>query len=388
MPDAVVPFTIGVPDAELDELRRRIRATRWPAPMVDDWSLGTAPEALRRLLEHWGGDYDWRAAEARLNAIDQVQVTVPVEHGDETVRVHALRAGTPGATPLLLVHGWPDGFIRFETALPLIADRFEVVVPSIPGFGFSAIPAQAFGPTAVADALAELMSALGHERFVVHGADIGSSIAQQLALRHPERVIALHLGEVPLRMVRTLDASELDDAERELVARLQAWDAAEGAYSHLQRTKPQTLAASLNDSPAGLASWMLEKFHAWGDVGERPDGVFARFGLDDLCTNLTIYWVTQTAGSAFRIYYETMRNMSMNKAPVRKIDIPTAVAIFPRDMVPAPRVFAERVFNVQQWTEMPEGGHFAAMEKPDLLAADIIRWAKKLEVPAQLEIQH
>jgi len=215
----VAPFRIDIPHSELDELRRRILATRWPDRMADDWSLGTAPDQLRRLLEHWGGAYDWRAAEARLNAIPQVQVTVPLPGpvplpvpDAAGIRLHALRAGTPGATPLLLIHGWPDSVIRFEQALPLIAERFDIVVPSIPGYGFSAIPAQAFGPTAVADAFAGLMAALGHDRFVVHGADIGSSIAQQLALRHPDRVSALHLGEVPLRMVRTLDPADLDDA--------------------------------------------------------------------------------------------------------------------------------------------------------------------------------
>jgi len=375
-PGAVTPFTIRIPDAELDELRRRIRATRWPAPMTDDWSLGTAPAELRRLLEHWGGDYDWRAAEARLNAIDQVQVAVPVGAGDETLRVHALLAGTPGATPLLLIHGWPDGFIRFEAVLPLIAERFEIVVPSIPGYGFSEIPARAFGPTAVADAFAGLMSALGHERFVVHGADIGSSIAQQLAVRHPERVSALHLGEVPLRMVRSLDPAELDDAERELLARLQAWDVAEGAYSHLQRTKPQTLAASLNDSPAGLASWMLEKFRAWGDVDDSPGAVFSRFSLDDLCTNLTIYWVTQSAGSAGRYYANTRLDTFDNS----RVAAPTGAALFPKDILVAPRKTAERWFNVQRWTEMPSGGHFGPWEEPEAWAAELTAFADQVGV--------
>jgi len=378
MASAVTPFTIRIPDAELDELRRRIHATRWPEPMTEDWSLGTAPRELRRLLDHWGGDYDWRAAEARLNAIDQVQVSVPDSDPADatTIRVHALRAGTPGATPLLLVHGWPDGFIRFESALPLIAERFEIVVPSIPGYGFSEIPARAFGPTAVADAFAGLMAALGHERFVVHGADIGSSIAQQLAVRHPERVSALHLGEVPLRMVRTLDPAALDDAERELLARLQAWDVAEGAYSHLQRTKPQTLAASLNDSPAGLASWILEKFRAWGDVGDGPGDVLSRFGLDDLCTNLTIYWVTQTAGSAGRYYANTRLDTFDNS----RVAAPTGAALFPKDILVAPRTTAERWFNVQRWTEMPSGGHFGPWEEPDAWAAEIIAFADQVGV--------
>ena len=368
----ITPFRIDVPQAELDELRRRIAETRWPEPMADDWSLGTAPAELRRLLEHWGGAYDWRAAEARLNEIDQVQVTVPVQDGAGT-RVHTLRAGTPGATPLLLIHGWPDGFIRFEKALPLIAERFEIVVPSIPGYGFSEIPSRAFGPTAVAAALAGLMAALGHERFVVHGADIGSSIGQQLALRHPEKVSALHLGEVPLRMVRTLSSAELSDAERELLTKLEAWDAAEGAYSHQQRTKPQTLAASLNDSPAGLASWMLEKFHSWSD--DHGD-VFSRFSLDDLATNLTIYWVTQTAGSAAR-YYANTRLDTLDNA---RVTVPTGGALFPKDITRAPRATAERWFDVKRWTEMPSGGHFGPWEEPRAWSDELIAFADQVGV--------
>ena len=273
-------FTIDIPQAELDDLRARLRATRWPDAVVDDWSQGTAPSALRRLVEYWADEYDWRAAEARLNAFEQVKID----------GVHALRAGTPGATPLLLIHGWPDGFVRFERAIPYLAGRFDLVIPSIPGFGFSDRPDIGLGPAGVARAFADLMTALGIERFGVHGADIGSQIAEQLTLQHPERVIGLHLGDVPLRRLRALTAEQLDDDERAWTVAAQQWDIAEGAYGHQQRTKPQTLAAALNDSPAGLASWMLEKFESWTDDS-------ASLTLDDLCTNFTIYWVTQTAGS-------------------------------------------------------------------------------------------
>jgi microsomal epoxide hydrolase len=368
----VIPFTIDVPEPELDELRRRLAATRWAPPMADDWSLGTPPDELRRMVEHWGGAYDWRAAEARLNAIEQVMVTVPVQDGAGT-RVHALRAGTAGATPLLLIHGWPDSFLRFEKALPLLASRFDIVVPSIPGYGFSDIPAGDFGPTAVADCLAALMGELGHERFVVHGADIGSTIGQQLALRHPGRVSALHLGDVPLRMMRLLDAVDLDDAERALTGRLQAWDVAEGAYSHLQRTKPQTLAASLNDSPAGLASWVLEKFRAWSDCGGE---VFSRFTPDELATNLTIYWVTATAGSAGRYYHSTRVDTLDNSM----VTVPTGAALFPRDILVVPRATAERWFDVRRWTEMPSGGHFGPWEEPEAWSTELIAFADQLGV--------
>ncbi|MEO5920922.1 MAG: epoxide hydrolase family protein [Pseudolysinimonas sp.] len=360
-----LPFTIDVPEAELDDLRRRLRATRWPDAVADDWSQGTAPGDLRRLVEHWGNAFDWRAAERRLNALDHVTVKVDGE------RIHAVRAGTPGATPLLLVHGWPDSFLRFEKAIPLLAARFELVIPSIPGYGFSDRPASALGPAGVARRFAQLMTALGHERFGVHGADIGSQIAEQLALFAPDRVIGLHLGDVPLRRLRALDSADLNEAELAWRAAMQEWEGAEGAYAHLQRTKPQTLAASLNDSPAGLASWVLEKFRAWSDC----DGdVFSRFTLDELATNLTIYWVTQTAGSAGR-YYLDARLAELDSSPVTT---PTGIATFPKDLLVAPGRSAERWFNLQRLTQMPRGGHFGPWEEPESWSTEVIAFFDQL----------
>ena len=345
----VTPFTIEVPQAELDELRRRLRATRWPDAVTDDWSQGIPPAALRRVVEHWADAYDWRAVERSLNELDHVMVD----------GIHAIRAGTPGATPLLLVHGWPDGFVRFLRALPLIADRFEIVIPSIPGFGFSADPAEPLGPIGVADRFAGLMSALGHERFAVHGGDIGTQIADQLGLRHPGRVTALHLGDVPLRRMRGIPPAEQTAAEQAWTVNGAAWELAEGAYSHLQRTKPQTLAASLNDSPAGLAAWILEKFEAWSDRG------LAAFSLDDLATNLTIYWVTQSAGSAARYYYDN------TVTPTGRQTVPIGFAVFPADLCPAPRESAERWYPVARWADLPRGGHFGPWEEPELWAAEV-----------------
>ncbi len=367
----ITPYRIDVPQAEIDELRRRLAATRWPDAAADDWSRGTAPADLRRLLEHWGGPFDWRAAEARINAYEQVLVEV---HGGRQ-QVHALRAGTPGATPLLLVHGWPDGFIRFLEALPLLADRFDIVVPSIPGYGFSGRPTVPTGPAVIAGWLAELMDTLGLDRFLVHGADIGSQIAEQVALAVPERVAALHLGDAPLRRLRSIPPDQLDDAERVWAQELVTWEAAEGAYGHQQRTKPQTLAASLNDSPAGLASWILEKFHAWSDRGD--DGsVFDVFTLDDLCTNLTIYWVTQTAGSAARYYYDSSRA----DLPTVPVTVPTGIAVFPHDILVAPNHSAERWFDIQRWTDMPRGGHFGPWEQPDAWSREITAFADQLGI--------
>lgn len=352
----ITPFTIDVPQAELDDLRARLRATRWPDAAVTDWSQGIPPTALRRVVEYWAGEFDWRAVEHRLNELDHVMVD----------GIHAVRAGTPGATPLLLVHGWPDSFVRFLAALPLIADRFEIVIPSIPGYGFSAHPAEPLGPVGVADRFAGLMSELGHERFAVHGGDIGTQIADQLGLRHPDRITALHLGDVPLRRMRGIDPAERTEAEKAWAVNGTAWELAEGAYSHLQRTKPQTLSAALNDSPAGLAAWILEKFEAWSDRG------LDAFTLESLATNLTIYWVTQSAGSAARYYYDN------TVTPTGRQTTPTGFALFPADICPAPEESARRWYPVERWTTMARGGHFGPWEEPELWGAELREFADQL----------
>ena len=360
----VEPFTIDVPQADLDDLRDRIaRTRRFPVAVAEDWSRGTPPAALDRVLTHWGGEYDWRAAERRLNLLDHQTVTVPTPEGDG-LSIHVIRAGTPGKTPLLLVHGWPDGFVRFEKALPLLTDRFELIVPSIPGFAFSGKPATLLGPVGVADAFAGVMSALGHERFGVHGADLGSQIGEQLALRHPERLLGLHLGDIPLRRLRALAASgeQISAAEQATLDELSEWETAEGAYARLQRTKPQTIGAALDDSPAGLAAWIVEKFQAWTD-----GDVFDVYTLDELCTNLTIYWVTASATSAAQYYYDNGHSALTNDA----VTVPTGVAIWPKDIVHGSRASVERWFPVVQWTEQPRGGHFGPWEQPQLWADDV-----------------
>ena len=354
-PSPISPFTIDIPQADLDDLRDRLARTRRTPREAHDWSRGTQTDALDALLAHWTGPYDWRAAEARLNALGE-HVMVDIDG----IRVHAVRAGTPGKTPLLLIHGWPDGFWRFAAALPSLAERFDLVIPSIPGYGFSDRPSQPTGPAAVGELFAALMSALGIERFGIHGGDIGSTIGEQLALRHPDRIIGLHLGDAPLHRPRGLAPDELTDDDREWMARLSLWDTAEAAYSRLQRTKPQTLAVALDDSPAALAAWILEKFHGWSDDLDT-------FTLDDLCTNLTVYWVTRTAGSSVHYYYDNAHS----ELGTDYVAAPTAFAQFPHDILPAPRSSVERWFNVQRFTEFERGGHFGPWESPGPWAADV-----------------
>lgn len=354
------PFTIAVPQADLDDLRDRLTRTRRTPREVHDWSRGTQTDALDALLAHWAGPFltddatGWRAVERRWNAYDQALVDV------DGLRLHTVRAGTPGATPLLLLHGWPDGFWRFEPALPLLADRFDLVVPSLPGFGFSDRPSQPTGPAVTGDLLVGLMRRLGFERFGLHGGDIGSTIGEQLALRHPDAVLGLHLGDAPLHRPRALSPDERTDEDRDWMARLARWDADEAAYSRLQRTKPQTLAVSLDDSPAGLAAWILEKFHGWS---ERLDA----FSPDDLATTLTVYWVTRTAGSSAHYYYDNAHS-ELGRGFVAA---PTAFAQFPFDILPAPRASVERWFDVRRFTRFERGGHFGPWEQPEPWAADV-----------------
>ncbi len=361
-------FTIDIPQAEVDDLRDRIaRTRRAPVAVATDWSRGMPPSVLDTVLDHWGGAYDWRAAETRLNGYDQYTVDV------DGLGVHVIRGGTPGATPLLLIHGWPDGFVRFEKAMPLLAGRFELVVPSIPGFAFSGKPDRALGPTGVADVFAALMTALGHERFGVHGADLGSQIAEQIATRHPGRVLGMHLGDVPLRRLRALaagDPSAITDLDREWLDRLTAWETAEGAYARLQRTKPQTIGAALDDSPAGLAAWIVEKFQAWSD-GDALDV----YTLDELCTNLSIYWFTRSATSAAQYYYDNGHSV----LPDDPVDVPTGIAMWPADLLPGPQPSVTRWFDVVRWTEMPRGGHFGPWEQPRLFADDVIAFFDAVE---------
>jgi len=283
--------------------------------------------------------------------------------------------------PILLTHGYPDSFVRFLQIIPLLTAEgagglsFDVVVPSIPGYGFSDRPKEpGMNTERIAGLFARLMKALGYPKFIAHGGDWGSSITERLALNYPESLLGIHLTDVPFRHLFTMRPEEMSEAEKKYLEAGRQWQMTEGAYAMLQATRPQTLAYAMNDSPIGLAAWIIEKFHSWSDINGNLENCYTK---DELLTNLTIYWVTQTAGSAFRIYYETMRDLTKS-GRTEKIEIPTAVCIFPKDLVPAPKEFAERIFDLRQWTPMPAGGHFAAMEQPQLLASDIIQFAGKL----------
>jgi pimeloyl-ACP methyl ester carboxylesterase len=347
-------FTIDVPDAVLDDLRDRLARTRWPVTARGvGWDRGTDPDYLRELLAYWQDGYDWRRHEAALNALPQVKV-------DGVHAVHR-RAADPDAPTLLLAHGWPDSFLRYTKLLPLLPD-VHLVVPSLPGYGFSDPPAEPgqASRAALGERLAELMAALGYERYAVSGGDIGSGTVEAIAAAHPDRVTGMHLTDLPLSGLAGFDPADLTDAEREYVAAARQWQQREGAYPQLQATKPTTAAYGLSDSPAGLAGWLVEKFRSWSD------DFAGSFPRDELLTHLTLYWVTNSIGSSFHPYADREA-----RGTDGRLAVPTAVSVFPADLLRAPREFAERFLDVRQWVEHDRGGHFAALEVPELLVGDL-----------------
>jgi pimeloyl-ACP methyl ester carboxylesterase len=362
----VEPFTLQTAPAALDDLRRRLRATRWPdAPEDAGWSLGTDVEYLRELVAYWADEFDWPAQEAALNRLPHVRV-------GGVHAVHA-RAVAPSAMPLVLTHGWPDSFWRYSKVIPLLtdpgshgadpADAFDVVVPDMPGYGYSAGPA--LDSIGVAARWARLMTALGYARFGAAGGDIGSHVSRYLALDHPDRVVAVHRTDAGVPVL-TGDPAELTQEERDWFQTVAGWGAAEGAYAAVHRTKPQTLAVGLTDSPAGLASWIVEKLRAWSDC----DGDIQRsFSKDEILTNITIYWLTGTIASSMRMY---RANAGIPPAQLaRRVEVPSGFSLFPGDLLRPPRAWLDRTANTVRVTEPARGGHFAPFEEPELYAQEL-----------------
>ncbi len=371
----VEPFRIAVASETLRDLRDRIARTRWPDEIPDaNWEYGTSRPYLRELLDYWARGFDWRAREVELNCLPHYRTTID---GLGIHFVHA-RSKEPGALPILLTHGWPSTFHEMTRLIPLLTDpvshgggprdAFHVVVPSLPGYGFSDIPRRrGLTKTRIAALWARLMTeVLGYERFAARGGDIGAGVTSWLAFDYPERVVGIHVSDV-LRPGIGPGSPPLSAAERRFLAEEEAWMRAEGAYDYLQATKPQTLAYGLNDSPAGLAAWIVEKFRSWSDCGGQVE---RRFSKDDLLTFLTIYWVTGTINSANRLYFDRDREPRV-LAPGQRVEVPCAVTIFPADIDKPPREWGERSYRVERWTEMLRGGHFAAWEEPELLADDL-----------------
>jgi pimeloyl-ACP methyl ester carboxylesterase len=369
------PFTIEIPQADLDDLRERLRRTRWPSELPGvGWSRGVPRDYLAELAGYWGGAYDWRKHEAELNQLPQFLTTVD---GQRLHFLH-LRSPEPDATPLLLLHGWPGSIVEFLDVIgPLRdprahggeeSDAFHLVIPSLPGYGFSGpVTEPGWTDGRAAGALAELMRRLGYRRYGVQGGDVGAFLGPLVGRAAPEAVIGVHLNaHVTFPGDDPEELAALTPAERERLERFQQFQQDQGGYLQLQGTRPQTLAYGLNDSPAGQLAWIVEKFKEWSDpAAELPDDAVDR---DRLLTNVSIYWLTATAGSSATTYWERFHDPSM-WMPRQRSTVPTGVAVFTTDV--AIRRFAERSDTIVHWSEFDRGGHFAAMEAPDLLTADV-----------------
>ena len=373
----VKPFKVAVDDRVLEDLRQRLASTRWPDEIpASGWEYGSNLDYVKELVEYWRTGFNWRAQEELINSFHHFKAQV------EGLDIHFIheRGNGPNPIPLIITHGWPGSFFEMHKIIPLLsdpgshggdpADAFDVVAPSLPGFGFSDRPTQpGMQVLKVADMWDRLMTeGLGYPRFAVQGGDIGAGVTSRLGFAHPEDLFGIHLTSVT-RPTPYLGpgARELSEDEKALIDQREKWQQAEGGYAHIQGTKPQTLAYGLNDSPAGLAAWIVEKYRTWSDCGGNVEN---RFTKDELLTTITIYWVTQTISSSTRMYYENQKN-TWSMSPDERINVPSAVAVFPAEISRPPREWAERSYNIQRWTEMPRGGHFAALEEPGLLAEDV-----------------
>ena len=372
-------FTIAISEKAIDDLKLRLSQTRWPDQIQNSgWDYGTDISYLKELCAYWEDEFDWRKQEERLNKLDHFLAEID---GQNIHFIHIKGKGKK-SSPLLLIHGWPDSFLRFEKVIPLLTDAdpdgfsFDLVIPSIPGYGFSDKPKeQGTNPEKIAGLFAKLMTEqLGYANFFVHGGDWGSTITEKLAQFHNQSVRAIHLTDIPYIHLFSIDSSDLTKEEKEYLEAGQKWQMEHGAYAMIQSTQPQTLAYGLTDSPAGLAAWIVEKFQRWSD---NDGNLEKQFTKDELLTNISLYWFTETAASSIRLYYETSHTPS--EVSKEKLATPTGASIFPKDLILAPRAFGERIFNLKSWNVMPRGGHFAAMEEPDLLASELRNFFKPLE---------
>ena len=381
MSGAVVPFRAAVSQAVLDDLRLRLERTRFPDEVNDaDWSYGIDLAYLKELCDYWREKFDWRAQEAALNRFAQFRTEI------DGLELHFIHAPSPraDAMPLVVTHGWPGSVFEFLQIIDRLrdpeahgadaADAFHVVCPSIPGYGFSqAAPAPGMDPRRVSQILAKLMARLGYTRYGAQGGDWGSMISHGLGIVDPAHCAGIHVNMVvagppagianPLEGLSERELADLADAKR--------IQDEEMGYFRLQSTKPQTLGVGLNDSPAGLAAWIVEKFRRWSDCNGNVESVFSK---DQLLANVTLYWVTGTITSSTRLY----REARLAGIDVSNHAVPLGCALFPKELIRSPRRWVESHFDVRQWTEMPRGGHFAAMEEPELLAADVRRFFRSL----------
>lgn len=368
-------FQIQVSDEVLDDLKYRLEHIRWPDQLEGlGWQRGTEINYLKSLISYWKEQYDWRAQEKELNHFSQFHCDVD---GIDIHFVHERGKG-PNPIPIILTHGWPDSYLRYKKIIPLLTDpesyggspedSFDVIVPSLPGFGFSSKPKHSgVNNYFISELWAKLMTEkLGYSKFAAAGGDIGSGVTRYLALNHPELLMGIHLSDIGIirDLITSQDNAGLSEEELNYKKTASKWISKEGGYMSIQSTKPQTLAYGLSESPVGLAAWIIEKFREWSDCS---GDLRKSFSEDELLTNIMIYWVTNTIGSSANIYYENMHSLP----PIGHIDVPTGLALFPADVLLPPKEWTMRNLNITRFTTLPRGGHFTAMEDPEHLAEEI-----------------
>ena len=373
----VKPFTIAVEESVLEDLRQRLADTRWPDEIPNTgWDYGSNLAYIKELVEYWRTEFDWRAQEAKLNEFNHYKSEVD---GLDIHFIHEKGKG-PNPIPLIITHGWPSCFFEINKIIPLLTDpssyggdpldSFDVVAPSLPGFGFSDhAKERGMAVQRVAGIWNKLMTHnLGYSKFAAQGGDIGSGVTACLGFSHSDSLHGIHLTSITRPTPYLGPGSRpVTEAEQALITQRDKWFDDEGGYNHIQGTKPQTLAYGLNDSPAGLASWIVEKYRTWSDCGGDVEKSYTK---DELLTIVTIYWVTQTISSSTRMYFENQKNLWVMEQD-QKVPAPAGMAMFPQEISKPPREWGERSYDVRRWTEMTQGGHFAALEEPQLLAEDV-----------------
>lgn len=382
------PFSIRVSDGEVDDLKRRLQRTRFPnEPLGNEhWAYGTNLSYMERLIEYWRDDFDWRAQEEKLNRFPQYRAMLTDDEGeDHTIHFIYERGSGDNAVPLILTHGWPSTFREFLDVVDALAHpekygkqgpAFDVIVPSLIGYGFSSIPRIPIGPSKIADLWHRLMTeVLGYDRYAAEAGDWGSFVTSRLALQHAESVMGIHLTMLPLRPhLKHESQKPVSEEEGHWIAKMQRWWRQEEGYRSIQSTKPMALAFALMDSPAGLAGWLADKYYRLGDTDKTDtmEGMIARFPFDTILTQFSIYWFTGTINAANTLYKAGPAEGSALLKPGEKVTVPTAYSEYPIDTLPdTPRSWAERSYDIVRWRMMDRGGHFAAMEEPELFADDV-----------------
>ena len=364
----IARFRVDVPEAELDDLRARLERTRWPErEPVDDWSQGVPLAYVQGLCDHWAHGYDWRATEARLNALPQFRTEI------DGLGMHFIhvRSPSPDALALLLTHGWPGSIVEFLKVIGPLSEDFHVVCPSLPGYGFSDRPAQpGWGIERIARAWSELMARLGYERYGAQGSDWGTSISTSIAQQDPGHVVGIHLTP-PLAPPDPATFDELTESERaalDAIDRSAEWDS---GYSRVHATRPQTIGYALVDSPAGLCAWIVEKFQAWTDCDGHPENALTR---DEMLDDVMLYWLPRTGASSARLYRESIAQVNewISGTATDTVTVPTGCSIFPKELQRPSRRWAQRRFlDIRHWGEPDRGGHFAAFEQPELFVDEV-----------------